>query len=73
MNLIANTTDQKFLEAILTEQQKTNELLAKLLESQRPIARDVEPKEVKKVKKSKAKVTTQKDKPKRGKNDANNK
>lgn len=29
--LIANTTDQKFLEAILAEQQKTNELLSELL------------------------------------------
>ncbi len=29
--LIANTIDQKFLEAILAEQQKTNELLSELL------------------------------------------
>ena len=29
--LIANTTDQKFLEAILAEQQKTNELLSEVL------------------------------------------
>lgn len=33
--LIANTTDQKFLQAILAEQQKTNELLGQLLHSMR--------------------------------------
>lgn len=31
MNLIANTTSEKFLQAILAEQQKTNELLSELL------------------------------------------
>lgn len=72
--LIANTTSEKFLEAILAEQQKTNELLGQLLCSMRkneevnnaePKAKSVKPKA------TKPKVTT-KEKPKRGKKNDNN-
>ena len=76
--LIANTTDQKFLEAILAEQQKTNDFLSQLLEVLRPMRKDTEPKTIsakelfgpeKPVKKSPVKRGTN-NQPKRGNKDA---
>lgn len=72
-----STAERQLLYDIRSESRKTNELLSQLLEVLRPIARDTVPKEEVKLVKPRAtkpkSSISRTDKPKRGKNNVNNK